>query len=141
MSFDLGRGRNGPAASGMPSQVRRDVAAPYRPDVADSDFVAAGDFVVVVLAPPRQAVGSILVPEVASQSPFHVVVSVGPMVTAKTGLELEPGDVVAMAGAQFVDTAAGRVWFVKAENILSVVVPKATAERITEPPPPEDASA
>lgn len=124
MSFDLGRGRNGPAASGMPSQMRRDVAAPYRPDVADSEFVATGTLVVAVLAPPRHAVGSILVPEMASASPFHSVVSVGPFVERECGVVLEPGDVIAIRGAPFVDTAAGRVWFVDAKDVLSVVVPK-----------------
>lgn len=122
--FDLGSGRNGPAASGIPIQGggRRKPAPPYRMDLSDEDFQAVGDVVVCTLAPSRERKGSIELPD--APSPFHVALAVGPKVAEVLGVELEVGDVFAMEGAAFADTLAGRVWFCRANKILSVVTPR-----------------
>lgn len=114
------------------------VAAPYRPDMSDEEFVAVGDVVVCTLAPSREKSTSGLVDLPDHQSPFHIVLDVGPKVAEVCGLELEPGDVIAFEGAAFADTLAGRVWFPRAEKILSVVKKREAAPIIdleTEPPP------
>lgn len=125
--MDFGTGRQGPAVNGgvpVLGQQKQRAAAPYRPDVATEDFAAVGDIVVAVLAPPRErSKGGIEL--VDSDSPFHVAISVGPKVAAELGgIEIEPGDVFCMSGSAFADTLAGRVWFVRAKDILSVVTPK-----------------
>ena len=127
--YDMGRGRNGPAASGVPMLGGKQgppAAAPYRPDVADVDFHAVGDVVVCVLAAPRESVAlkdvTLHTPETAS--PFHVAISVGPGVGAKLGLDLDPGDTLMIAGGQKCETLAGTVWFVRAEHVLSVITKK-----------------
>jgi hypothetical protein len=130
--FDMGRGRNGPMSSGVPMLGGKHgpaPAAPYRPDVADVDFHAVADVVVCVLAQSRQSVElgdvSLAVPE--KESPFHMAVSVGAHVGEKLGVDLEPGDVLMIAGGQKIETLAGTVWFVRAEHVLSVVTKKAAA--------------
>lgn len=135
--FDLGKGRQGPAVNGVPmlGQGRVKPVAPYRIDMSDEDFRAIGDIVVATLAPPRDASkGGVLLPETAS--PFHVALAVGPLVSEKTGVEIEVGDVLVMEGATSADTLAGRVWFVRAAKILAVVTRKetVTAEHLPECP-------
>ena len=122
--FDMGNGRQGPGVLlGQGHRSGPRPAAPYRPDVSDVDFVAVGDVVVLVLAPPRESVDrgdvQLAVPE--QESHFHVVLSVGEKVSEKLGVELEPGDVVFMAGGHRIETIAGSVWFTRAEHILSVI--------------------
>ena len=127
--YTPGLGRNGPGASGVPmlGGPKAVVAAPYRPDMSDEEFVAVGDVVVCVLAAPRESVAlkdvTLHTPETAS--PFHVAISVGPGVGAKLGLDLDPGDTLMIAGGQKCETLAGTVCFVRAEHVLSVITKKA----------------
>ena len=118
--FDLGAGRNGPGQGRLVGQGAVKAAAPYRVDMADEEFVAVGDVVVCTLAPSRErTAGGIELPD--APSPFHLVLDVGPKVQEVAGLILEAGDTIAMEGAAFADTLAGRVWFVRAEKVLAVV--------------------
>lgn len=144
--FDLGKGRQGPTVAGggvpMLGQGRTAAAPPYRIDLSDEEFTAVGDIVVATLAPPREASrGGVVLPEKAS--PFHVAIAVGPKVTEICGVEIEPGDVFAMEGAAFADTLAGRVWFVRADKILSVVTRRSSEspETLPAPPDPDEKSA
>ena len=124
--FDLGAGRNGPGQGRLVGQGAVKAAAPYRVDMADEEFVAVGDVVVCTLAPSRErTAGGIELPD--APSPFHLVLDVGPKVQEVAGLILEAGDTIAMEGAAFADTLAGRVWFVRAEKVLAVVKRKAVA--------------
>ena len=129
--FTLGGGRNGPAAQvPMLGQGKRPAAPPYRPDMSDEEFVAVGDIVVCTLAPSRETkvVGGVELAMPDQPSPFHLVLAVGPKVAEKCGVNLEPGDIICQEGSRFVDTLAGRVWFVRAEAVLSVVLAKPAAE-------------
>ena len=125
--FDLGRGRSGPAANAPPmlGQRRLDKVAPYRIDMSDEHFEAVNDVVVCTLAPAKTSAGGIELPY--ETSPFHVALAVGPKVSNVLGVELEIGDVISIEGAPFADTLAGRVWFVRADKILSVITPKPPA--------------
>ena len=138
--FDLGAGRNGPGQGRLVGQGAVKAAAPYRVDMADEEFVAVGDVVVCTLAPSRErTAGGIELPD--APSPFHLVLDVGPKVQEVAGLILEAGDTIAMEGAAFTDTLAGRVWFVRAEKVLAVVKRKVAAVEAdphSDPDPPTE---
>jgi hypothetical protein len=147
--FDLGSGRNGQRPHLLGGAQHVQSAAPYRPDLSDVDYVAMGDLVVCVLAPSREEIDRgdgvrLSVPEVAREAHHHLVVSVGPLVAAKTGHDLDAGDVVVIEGGRKVSTLAGDVWFVRGEHVLSVVLRKSSVADTLPPsaiptPPPEAA--
>ena len=131
--FDMGRGRSGPGANGAlgGGQPRVDKVAPYRIDQSEEDFAAVNDIIVCTLAPPKNmSKGGIEMP--FEGSPFHIVIDVGPKVAEILGVELDPGDTIAFEGAAFADTMAGRVWFCRAQHVLSVITKK--AETTCHPP-------
>jgi hypothetical protein len=107
-----------------------DKVAPYRIDQSEEDFHAVNDVIVCTLAPPRNvSKGGIEMP--FEGSPFHIVIDVGPKVEEVLGVTLEPGDTISFEGAAYADTMAGRVWFCRAQHVLSVI----TKKEATDHPP------
>ena len=126
--FNLGSGRNGPAhllGQQKPNALR--TGKPYKPELAEEVFCPLGDVVVCTLAAMSEdmEVNGTKLARPEMESPYHVVLAVGPKAVDVTGHTIEIGDVILVEGGRRIETLAGSVWFARAGAIISVILPKA----------------